>query len=162
MQWNYNHLWVSYHITTRRHNPEGILSHHYTASQPGRYPTTSLHGFRTQKVSYHIITRLQNPEGILPHHYKASEPRRYPTTSPHGFRTQKVSYHITTRHLISKSYPTTPLYHNLTCISNTNVVLQYFAVSKYFRVPNRHFCFFFGILLPGFLSVKHSFCPSPY
>jgi hypothetical protein len=62
---------VSYHITTRRHNPEdggsmdlwifGILPHHYTASQPRRwrqhgplnlwYPTTSLHGVTTQKIS---------------------------------------------------------------------------------------------------------------
>jgi hypothetical protein len=74
-----------------------ILPHHYTASQPRRYPTTSLHGVTAQKVSYHITTWRHNPEGILPHHYTASQPRRYPTISLHGVTTQKVSY-ITWRH----------------------------------------------------------------
>jgi hypothetical protein len=88
---------VSYHNTTRRHNPEdggsmnlrnvGILPQHLTVSQHRRwrqhgplkrwYPTTTLHGVTTQMratwikmlLSYHNTTPCHNPEDLnLKHH----------------------------------------------------------------------------------------------
>jgi hypothetical protein len=101
---------ISYHDTTRRHNPKdggsmdlwnvGVLPQHYTASQPRRWDSMNLWNF-----------------GILPQHYTASRPRRwnqhgplkrwYPTTTLCSVTIQKmeaawtfetlVSYHNTTQ-----------------------------------------------------------------
>jgi hypothetical protein len=107
---------ISYHNTTRRHNPDGgsmdlwnvgILPQHYTVSQPRRwrqhgplkrlYPTTTLRGVNPEDGSSMGLWNV----GILPQHYTASQhrrwrqhgplKRRYPTTTLHGVTTQKTS-----------------------------------------------------------------------
>jgi hypothetical protein len=111
---------VSYHNTTRRHNPVdrgskdlwnvGIL--HYTASQPRRwrqhgplkrrYPTTTLHASQPRKWRQHGPLKRRYPTTTLhasqPRKWRQRGPpkRRYPTTTLHGFITKRTSTWIFT------------------------------------------------------------------
>jgi hypothetical protein len=120
--------------TTRRHNPvdwrwrqHGLLKRWY--------PTTTLHGVRTQKNedgsitdpwntgTYHNTTRCHNPEDWRWRHHGPLK-HWYPTTTLHGVTTQKTSTWIFTT-VKTSSLPSGKIYHNSQFLTGIRSVICY-------------------------------------